>query len=345
MKTLLIVLTCGVAWVSLAADSAPTAEARFTSLETAITETTQARLTACSNLYEFVQEGLRAAEDTPGQEPANYLRTGDMLKIVEAIKTGQMPEPWRLDSIRRQTLQAFSGRTWPKPPSVAVPHVATPPVIDGNLDEAAWAAAVTFTNSYPFNETNVATECHTTYRILWDTNALYFAFDCADADVVAPVQPRDDPVYRDDCVEMFILPEPRLRTYWELIVSPSSCIFDSLQSKKPNEWGPVMDPTQNIEGLRIGVKVRGTPNDSTDRDQGYSVELAVPFNQLPGFARSTPTPGSTLSLMLVRLDRNNTLSTTNGVTSTNSVFKCYAFTPLLSWGHNIWNHSTLTLQR
>ena len=310
----------------------------FAVLETNIVQATGAdRSLACSNLYEFIQATIAAAEDTPGREAANYLRTGNLAKAVAELQQGRCPPSSALNAIRFQTFQASRGPTWPKPPAIDVPYARRAPVIDGQLNDAVWATAATFTNSYLFNETNVA-PVRTTYRLLWDEHNLYFAFDCVDRDLVAPIQPRDAAIYQNDCVEMFILPDPRFRIYWELDISPAGCIYDSLQFKKAHEWGAVMDSTENIVGLQVGVSVRGTLNTPGDCDEGYTVEVAVPFDQLPGYAHRRPVAGETLSLMLARLDRTGVPG------STNSELQAYAFTPLLSWGHNLWNHSKITLQ-
>ncbi len=67
---------------------------------------------------------------------------------------------------------------------VAAPHLAAtragaPPVIDGTLDDDAWKAAVpssAFTQQTPFD--GVGPSEHTTMRVLYDDQALYFGFDC-----------------------------------------------------------------------------------------------------------------------------------------------------------------------
>jgi hypothetical protein len=149
--------------------------------------------------------------------------------------------------------------------------------------------------------------------------------------VVSPKKARDDHVYFDDCVEIFILPEFRMRTYWELVIGPSGSVYDSIQNKKPLEWGCIGDATQNIEGLKLGVQVRGTLNKSDDVDEGYTIEAAIPFAELPGYSRTKPQAGQTLHFMLVRLDRKG------------QDFGVYAYQPLQAWGHNIWNFAVMEL--
>jgi len=67
---------------------------------------------------------------------------------------------------------------------VAAPHLAatraeTPPVIDGSLDDEVWKTAApssAFTQQTPFD--GVSPSEHTTMRVLYDDQAIYFGFDC-----------------------------------------------------------------------------------------------------------------------------------------------------------------------
>jgi hypothetical protein len=130
---------------------------------------------------------------------------------------------------------------------------------------------------------------------------------------------------------MFILPEFRFRTYWEIVIAPNGSVFDSVECKDVNKWGCNLDPPQNLTGMKHAQTVRGTLNQSDDEDEGYTVEVAVPFAELPGYSRCAPKARQRLHFMLVRLDRSN------------GQFKAYAFRPLQAWGHNIWNHAVMEL--
>jgi hypothetical protein len=220
---------------------------------------------------------------------------------------------------------------FPAPAPFTVPKATGPVTIDGKLDDAAWQSAVVFRDSYPISERSAGGPA-TEWRILWDDSFLYFAFDCTDTDLVAPEMKRDAPVYSDDCVEMFILPQLRTGSYWELVISPSDSVFDSLHSKSLSEWASINRSVENIEGLQRGVVCNGTLNQPGDTDTGYTIEVAVPFSQLPEYSRSQPAAGHQLRLMLVRLDKTGKDS-----------HLVYSFQPLLNWGHNIWNHALMTL--
>jgi hypothetical protein len=281
------------------------------------------------------EAAMKLGHDNPGREYANRLRSEDRPKWLSQMrgetpaKPGELDEPYKDISGLIEIIE--KGPTWPLPPRAKVPKAAGPIVLDGKLNEADWAKAVTYDQMFRFNSTEPVASPKTTWKLLWDDQYLYVAWDCADTDVVSPPKPRDDHVYFDDCVEIFILPEFRMRTYWELVIGPSGSVYDSIQNKKPLEWGCIGDPTQNIEGLKVGVQVRGTLNKSDDVDEGYTIEAAIPFAELPGYSRTKPQAGQTLHFMLVRLDRKG------------KDFSVYSYQPLQAWGHNIWNFAVMEL--
>jgi hypothetical protein len=286
-------------------------------------------------LVDAFDAAARAAVNTPGMEStfhaagrANWARMlrRELLATEQELQTARTYFQKRLE-------QAQAGPTWPAPPSFDIPRATRAPVIDGDLDDPAWSSAVTFTQSFPLNTKQAAAEGLTTWKMLWDDEHLYFAFDCRDADLQAQALPRDhDDVYKFDCVEMFILPRLETAVYWEIVINPVMSVFDGLQAKPVRAWGAMTRPELDLRGLRCAAKVRGSLNDAADRDEGYRVEVAVPFAGLPEYGLARPAEGQTLRLMLVRLDRSG-----------GGELTIYAFTPLMSWGHNIWNHATARL--
>jgi hypothetical protein len=229
--------------------------------------------------------------------------------------------------------QAERGAEMGRLPAIELPRVQKAPAIDGVLEDAAWKTAARFAGLYPFGTLAKDAEAPaTTWLACWDETHLYFAFDCADADVVAPPLERDGQVWRHDCVEMFICPVVETGVYWEIVVSPTGVVFDALHSKQVRKWGPGTSRLfLDVEGLEVGHKVRGTANRREDTDEGYRVEVAVPFRALPQYRHGGPAAGQTLNFMLVRLD------------GTGKELAAYGFQPILSWGHNIWNHAPVTL--
>jgi hypothetical protein len=54
--------------------------------------------------------------------------------------------------------------------------------------------------------------------------------------------------------------------------------------------------------MRSAVKVRGTLDDASDRDQGWSVELQIPFARLAEVPHLPPRPGDRWRFNLYRLE-------------------------------------------
>ena len=271
----------------------------------------------------------------PIREYANFLRTPGRLRHRNQL-AGKIPatdQELRKASadIARRVQYIKSHLDWPRPQAIQIPRTDTRPVIDGSLDDKAWKQAAVFTSIYPFNS-KTAGGPDTTWRMAWDAKYLYFAFKCEDENILAPEFERDEDIWEHDCVEAFIRPDYSIDMYWEIVISPTGAIYDSLNAKHWAEWGSNMRPEENIADLRVGTHANGTVNREGDTDAGYTVEMAVPFNQLPGFARREPRAGDQLQLILVRLDRSD-----------DKTLKPYAIAPLLSWGHNIWNHIPIEL--
>jgi len=282
-------------------------------------------------LGEEAVRNVERAWGTAGQEAANFLwnewpRNHLKMLLGEAECTSEGAMNFAVDVVRGLSETAGKGPDWPKPPTVKIPKTRTAPAMDGNLSGKAWKDAVTMTNLYLFGETTPSGPA-TTMKMMWDNNYLYFAFDCTAETINAVGEKRDDDVYAADCVEMFICTDQRAKTYWEIVINPDGVIFDALQTKKKNGWGSLMRKEEDIAGLKTFTK---------RTEKGYLVEVAVPWNQLPEYSMAKPAKGQTFTFVLARLDK---VVSEDGKSKLN----CYAFCPLLSWGHNIWNYATAVL--
>jgi hypothetical protein len=307
-------------------------------------------LTGCGNSEKVTPEDYALAvkaetlakevNGNPAQEMTNMLIHEWQYKLIKMLKGEEVElEGVDLTAARKQVNNIIDnfmlkGKDWPVLRGVKIPYASQKIKIDGSLTDKAWEKAAAWQGGYPFGEKEKKNQPATEWKVLWDENYLYFAFDCRDTDIIAPQMKRDTPVYHHDCVEMFILPDFEQRLYWEIVISPSGSIYDGLNFKKYKGWGMVPEKDLNVEGMKTGVKVNGTIDNSADKDKGYIVEAAVPFKALPGYTRGNkPKNGDKLNFMLVRLDKNG------------DKHSSYAFQPLLNWGHNIWNHAEVQLTK
>ncbi len=184
-----------------------------------------------------------------------------------------------------------------------VERASTEMVIDGDLHEFAWEVAPQINDFDRILDSYNLVLNPTRAKMLWDDENFYFAFACQDADIWAIYQHDDDKLWEEEVVEVFIDPDGDGRNYLELEVNPQNTVVDlSIQQLTPT-WEADMD--WDIAGLRSAVRVQGTVNDSLSQDQGWTVEIAIPWSamvpRIGGGGR--PNPGDTWRLNLYRIER------------------------------------------
>lgn len=153
-------------------------------------------------------------------------------------------------------------------PSVTAGRLGPPPVIDGDLSDACWAACPALeltmlgTGQPPTQRTRV--------QIGYDPRALYVAFRCFEdrpGEMVGAVTDRDGEVFRDDCVEVFLAPHADRTRYYHFLVNVAGTQRDDLGA----------DPAWNATWESAVARWEG----------GWSAEMAIPFDQL-GLLPDTP---------------------------------------------------------
>lgn len=172
----------------------------------------------------------------------------------------------------------------------------TPVVIDGKLDEDAWVHAgvvgpfVNVASGRPVTGSEVTGRV----KLLYDDAALFFGFDVVDEDLRGgfdPSQP-DPHLWLKDTVEIMIDPDGDgdNRDYYEVQVGPQNLVFDSFFDAynqprvEPN--GPFGHQEWSSQ-LTSAVTLRGTLDDERE-DEGYTVELSIPWTSFQRAKRSPP---------------------------------------------------------
>ena len=142
-------------------------------------------------------------------------------------------------------------------------------------------------------------------RMLWDDENLYVAAEMEEPDVWSTLTLRDSVIFHDNDFEIFIDPDGDTHTYYELEINASATPWDLLLIKPYRDGGPAID-AWDISGLQVGVDVRGTLNRPGDRDDGWTVEIAMPWKILeeaaPGHKR--PAPGEQWRVNFSRVEWN-----------------------------------------
>lgn len=197
--------------------------------------------------------------------------------------------------------------------------------IDGKLDEDCWKN----TPVMEFRDL-VDGSLHeiTSYaKILWDDKYIYAAYEIRDPNVVAfygdkkrggtHIAPKDELytgepeiMFRDTFVKFFLDPNADGMNYIEIHINPINNVGDLLMDypylykgradgsgvRSRRIFGFSLDVESkpdwywNCAGLKSAVQVQGTLNFSDDIDQGWTVELAIPWEALKPITKGVYSP-------------------------------------------------------
>lgn len=188
----------------------------------------------------------------------------------------------------------------------AAPRTSTPPVIDGRLDDPAWRSA-------PWSEPFVDIEGHlrpaprylTQVKLAWDSTFLYVAAELEEPNLWGTITARDAVIFQDNDFEVFLDPDGDQRNYFELEINALGTVWDLFLARTYRDGGHA-DNGWDIAGLRSAVLLRGTINDPSDRDAGWSLELALPWASLapPGQTGRAPRAGESWRVNFSRVEWN-----------------------------------------
>jgi hypothetical protein len=195
-------------------------------------------------------------------------------------------------------------------------------VIDGKLDEPLWKNAEDIVlldneNGNPVSDARLKTVVETGY----DRKNLYVAFVCNDRDIWSSYRSRDQHLWTDEAVEVFIDTDTESANYVELEISPHNVIFDSyitdtldIDFKKTSQF--------NIQGIKSAVKVYGTIDQNNDIDSSWVIEIAIPIHSITG-SNNCIKPGVTeWKINYYRINRDF-----------NSKSICYSWSPTFGSNH------------
>jgi hypothetical protein len=206
--------------------------------------------------------------------------------------------------------------------------IAGPLVIDGDLNKAVWQASeksrrfVDLVSGEPaFLDTRIAS--------LWDEDNLYLAYWIEEPQITAACTERDSFVWFDNDIEFFLEGQG---CYYELQVNAFNTVYENffiwqdalrkgshfdtpdfdLYTHNVDVLGGFQDASRygrhprgkrwafmdhDMLGLQTAVKLDGTINDPTSIDQGWTVEIAIPWQSIAALfdGRSfPPAAGDTL---------------------------------------------------
>ncbi len=174
--------------------------------------------------------------------------------------------------------------------------------LDGKLDEPAWKEAAS-TGAFVKTMDGGKAESVADAKVLWDDKYLYVGFTIEDADVWSTLTQRDDKLWTQEAVEMFIDAAGDGKDtdhYVELQTNPKGAIFDSYlpgYRKNQNDFDA---------GMKVAVNVDGTVDKRDDKDKGWTVEMQIPLEAAKGKDKEMknvpPVVGTTWRVNFFRMD-------------------------------------------
>lgn len=213
--------------------------------------------------------------------------------------------------------------------------------IDGNLNKYPWKNA-NWSKRFCDMVTGDAGMYNTQTALVWSDEYLYIAFYAEEPFIEAHLTERDSIVFLENDLEVFI---DGVDCYYELEVNAANTVYEvffiwkdaytkgskfdtacfDVHHPQAYTFGGDYDrvgPTFwkgthprgirwaftnfDMEGLQTAVQIDGTLNDNSDIDNGWSLEVAIPWSSLELLANGRtipPTEGDTWNMFLGRFQK------------------------------------------
>lgn len=172
-----------------------------------------------------------------------------------------------------------------------------PMLIDGKLDEPCWANAVEVTG-FRIAETQGLARTQARVKLLYDDTALYLGGVIEDQDLYADLVGRDQMCWENDVLEIFLWPDEKSPSYYEFQMTPNNATLDLHFAARGARRYQTALPFNSR--MRARATVQGTLNIESDKDVGWTGEMAIPFSELKGVIK--PAAGSVWRGMVARYD-------------------------------------------
>jgi len=179
-------------------------------------------------------------------------------------------------------------------------------IVDGKMNEPAWQQTEARSLNHFYRSNNPEDHQKTEFRMLWDEEKIYLFFECEDKFINSKETERDGKPYLDDCAELMLIPFPdslNLHFCFELNLYKAANDLIYINDFYQGEDALIFAYNPHYE---VEVNVRGTINDNSDVDEGWSMEFAIPHKALANLSEFYPIePGTKWMILPVRQDRND----------------------------------------
>jgi hypothetical protein len=195
-------------------------------------------------------------------------------------------------------LLAWGQTSAPTRPVYEVWRATQPIRVDGILDEAAWAKTPLLgplVNNRDGSASPLKSEC----RVLYDDNFLYFASRFQDDNIWSTMKKRDEHLWTEEVMEVFLRADQGQKSYIELEVNPLGAMIDIflLDVRKPLHY-----ESWNSEKLQWAVRVDGSV-DGQPGDKEWTCEIALPLEDVVPAPNTPPRPGDRWLMNMYRVEK------------------------------------------
>ncbi len=134
-----------------------------------------------------------------------------------------------------------------------------------------------------------AATLQTQVRVVWTETALHVSFWCEDPEPWATMRRRDDSLYEEEVVEVFLAPYSDRTTYFEFEINPLGTLFDAL----------IHLPRQGSIEVHREWDCMGLLGSARLEPGGWQASLCIPFAGLGVH----PSAGETCAVNFYRIER------------------------------------------
>ena len=228
---------------------------------------------------------------------------------------------------------AFAAVAYAAPRTYVCHRTSGSIVIEGALDDAGWQGIPWVDSFQRFMAPSGGTPQRTCVKAAWDDRNLYIAFRVYDADPWATKTVRDDALWEEQVVEVYIDENDDLRNYREFEINPLGTVIDLLIPKAGHQldwrtvarWDatgwrtatqvyanaarPYCEASSTAESgpklLRKGFPSSIRPGQPTSvaRKPLWVVEMAFPWGVFTDAKQLPPRPGDVWRIQFYRIER------------------------------------------